>query len=103
MQIRRNYIYFINKDKRLSHAQEKNMEIDHSIEDLLIQRPSFITSVEATYTSVSTRWSTISPSSRFLKMRMIGELNLFLGIQVKHLKDRIFISQSKYIKDLLGL
>ena len=32
---------------------------------------------------------------------MMGELNLFLGLQIKQLKDRIFISQSKYIKDLL--
>ena len=32
---------------------------------------------------------------------MMGELNYFLGLQVKQLKDGIFLSQVKYCKDLL--
>ncbi|XP_068483125.1 uncharacterized mitochondrial protein AtMg00810-like [Phaseolus vulgaris] len=32
---------------------------------------------------------------------MIGELNYFHGLQVKQLKDEIFINQVKYYKDLL--
>jgi hypothetical protein len=32
---------------------------------------------------------------------MIGELSFFLGLQIKQLKDGIFISQSKYLKDML--
>ena len=35
------------------------------------------------------------------EMSMMGELTFFLGLQVKQLKDGIFISQAKYIKDLL--
>ncbi|KAJ9546944.1 hypothetical protein OSB04_019487 [Centaurea solstitialis] len=35
------------------------------------------------------------------EMSMIGELNFFLGIQVKQNPDGIFINQSKYIKDML--
>jgi hypothetical protein len=35
------------------------------------------------------------------QMSMIGELTFFLGIQVKHTKDDIFIHQAKYIKDLM--
>ncbi|KAI3678246.1 hypothetical protein L6452_37531 [Arctium lappa] len=35
------------------------------------------------------------------KMSSIGELTFFLGLQVKHQKDGIFISQSKYVKDIL--
>jgi len=34
-------------------------------------------------------------------MRMIGELNYFLGLQVKQTFEGIFISQSKYAKDLV--
>jgi hypothetical protein len=34
------------------------------------------------------------------KMSMIGELNYFLGLQVKQTAEGIFISQSKYAKDL---
>jgi hypothetical protein len=32
---------------------------------------------------------------------MMGELNYFLGFQVKQLKERTFISQTKYTQDLL--
>jgi hypothetical protein len=34
-------------------------------------------------------------------MSMMGELNYFLGFQVKQLKDGTFISQTKYTQDLL--
>jgi len=35
------------------------------------------------------------------EMSMMGELNYFLGLQVKQIKDGIFLSQAKYCKDLL--
>jgi hypothetical protein len=35
------------------------------------------------------------------EMSMMGELNYFLGIQVKQLKEGTFISQTKYTQDLL--
>ncbi|KAJ9561548.1 hypothetical protein OSB04_006708 [Centaurea solstitialis] len=35
------------------------------------------------------------------KMSMMGEINFFLGLQVKQFPDGIFINQSKYIFDLL--
>ncbi|GAA0169912.1 transmembrane signal receptor [Lithospermum erythrorhizon] len=35
------------------------------------------------------------------EMSMVGELNYFLGFQVKQMKDGIFISQSKYAKNLV--
>ena len=35
------------------------------------------------------------------EMSMMGELKFFLGLQIKQLKNGIFISQSKYIKDIL--
>ena len=34
-------------------------------------------------------------------MSMMGELNYFLGLQIKQLKEDIFINQTKYIKDLI--
>jgi hypothetical protein len=34
-------------------------------------------------------------------MPMIGELSYFLGLQIKQLKNGIFVSQGKYIKDML--
>ncbi|KAJ9542486.1 hypothetical protein OSB04_028992 [Centaurea solstitialis] len=35
------------------------------------------------------------------KMSMMGEINFFLGLQVRQFSDGIFINQSKYISDLL--
>lgn len=35
------------------------------------------------------------------EMSMMGELNFFLGLQIKQTRDGIFINQSKYTKDLL--
>ena len=38
---------------------------------------------------------------REFEMSMVGELNYFLGLQVKQWKDGIFISQEKYAKNLV--
>nr|GEU54821.1 hypothetical protein [Tanacetum cinerariifolium] len=35
------------------------------------------------------------------EMTMMGELNFFLGLQIKQIKDGIFFNQSKYIKEML--
>ena len=35
------------------------------------------------------------------QISMMGELNYFLGLQVKNPETGIFINQSKYVKDLL--
>ena len=35
------------------------------------------------------------------KMSMVGELTFFLGLQIRQLKTRIFISQSKYARKLV--
>ncbi|GJT28299.1 retrovirus-related pol polyprotein from transposon TNT 1-94 [Tanacetum coccineum] len=35
------------------------------------------------------------------EMSMMGELNFFLGLQIKQLDDGIFFNQSKYIKEML--
>ncbi|KAL6320020.1 hypothetical protein AAG906_003117 [Vitis piasezkii] len=35
------------------------------------------------------------------KISMMGELNFFLGLQIKQLKEGTFINQAKYIRDLL--
>ena len=35
------------------------------------------------------------------KMSMVGELTYFLGFQIKQMNDGIFISQSKYAKNMV--
>ena len=36
------------------------------------------------------------------EMSMMGEMNYFLGLQVKQLDDGIFINKSKYANDMLN-
>ncbi|GJR99514.1 retrovirus-related pol polyprotein from transposon TNT 1-94 [Tanacetum coccineum] len=40
-------------------------------------------------------------SSNLIIMSMMGELNFFLGLQIKQMEDGIFFNQSKYIKEML--
>jgi hypothetical protein len=39
--------------------------------------------------------------SREFEMSMMGELHYFLGLQIKQVKDRTFVHQTKYTKDML--
>jgi hypothetical protein len=54
----------------------------------------------------STNKSTCEEFSRImiqkLEMSMMGELKYFLGFQVKQLQEGTFISQTKYIQDILN-
>ncbi|KAL8116630.1 hypothetical protein AgCh_022976 [Apium graveolens] len=46
------------------------------------------------------QWFSKCMSSEF-DMSMMGELNYFLGLQIKQSKDDIYVHQSKYVKNLL--
>jgi hypothetical protein len=54
----------------------------------------------------STNESTCEEFSRIMtqkfEMSMMGELKYFLGFQVKQLQEGTFISQTKYIQDILN-
>jgi hypothetical protein len=39
--------------------------------------------------------------SREFEMSMMGELQYFLGLQIKQVKDGTFVHQTKYMKDML--
>jgi hypothetical protein len=39
--------------------------------------------------------------SKEFKMSMMGELQFFLGLQIKHAKEGTFVHQAKYMKDIL--
>ena len=53
--------------------------------------------------SISNEWAldfSKNMKSEF-EISMVGELTYFLGFQVKQLKDGIFLSQSKYVRELV--
>jgi hypothetical protein len=39
--------------------------------------------------------------SRVFEISMMGELQYFLGMQIKQVKDGTFVHQTKYTKDML--
>ena len=39
--------------------------------------------------------------SHEFEMSLVGELNYFIGLQIKQLHDEIFITQAKYTKNLV--
>ena len=43
-----------------------------------------------------------SKMKKEFEMSMLGELTFFLGLQVYQTNEGIFISQTKYIKDMLN-
>ncbi|XP_057990561.1 uncharacterized protein LOC131172945 [Hevea brasiliensis] len=53
----------------------------------------------ATNESLCKKFSKIMQNE--FEISMMGELTFFLGLQIKQMKDGIFINQSKYIKDML--
>lgn len=53
----------------------------------------------STNESHSTDFSKLMASE--FQMSMVGELTMFLGLHVKQLSDGIFVSQTKYAKDLI--
>ena len=68
-----------------------------------------MTSSTGNYGGFSPRGGGLYSSHNFSKdmqsefeISLLGELNLFLGIQISQLDDGIFISQTKYIMDMLN-
>jgi hypothetical protein len=43
----------------------------------------------------------VEDMSREFEMSMIGELQFFLGLQIKEDKEGIFVHQAKYMKDII--
>ncbi|GJR47026.1 uncharacterized mitochondrial protein-like protein [Tanacetum coccineum] len=71
--------------KRTTKVVNNNNEEDESIEVDKI---------------VNIKESKNHPLDQF-EMSMMGELNFFLGLQIKQMEDIIFFNQSKYIKEIL--
>jgi hypothetical protein len=46
------------------------------------------------------QWFASAMDSKF-EMSMIGELSFFLGLQINHRSEGIFISQEKYLREIL--
>lgn len=54
---------------------------------------------EATLSNIAL--SFVEEMKKEYEMSMVGELNFFLGLQIRQLKNGIFSSQSKYVKELV--
>ncbi|GJY28625.1 putative ribonuclease H-like domain-containing protein [Tanacetum coccineum] len=68
------------------------------------QRREYPLQREKNYSAVDTptRWSFEDLMQKEFKMSSMGELTFFLGLQVKQSNGGIFLSQDKYVKDILN-
>ena len=60
------------------------------VDDILVTR-SFKFEIQALVQQLNTRFA----------LKDLGEVDYFLGIQVKHTTDGLHLSQTKYVTDLL--
>nr|GEU52994.1 putative reverse transcriptase domain-containing protein [Tanacetum cinerariifolium] len=111
-------IIFINKSKLVAHGHRQEEGIDYDevfapvarIEEIktieeevyVSQPPGFVDPEfpDIVYKRSSSTESEQHMHKRF-QMRSIGELTFFLGLQVEQRKDGIFLSQDKYVCDIL--
>lgn len=61
----------------------------------------YVDDIIITGTDSNTVQQVIDQLSKEFDMKNLGILHFFLGLQVKHLADGLFISQSKYVIDIL--
>ncbi|KAJ9553055.1 LOW QUALITY PROTEIN: hypothetical protein OSB04_017100 [Centaurea solstitialis] len=72
----------------------------HDDDDILLVQ-IYVDDIIFSSTDVSMCKDFESLMQKEFEMSMMGELNFFLGLQVKQSKEGIFITQSKYVNDLL--
>ncbi|KAJ9546374.1 hypothetical protein OSB04_018917 [Centaurea solstitialis] len=87
---------------------EENMEVSRVGHKMLMKEGEHIVVIQiyvddiifgSTSRELCKKFETVMTEE--FKMSMMGEINFFLGLQVRQFSDGIFINQSKYIFDLL--
>nr|GEU86225.1 reverse transcriptase domain-containing protein [Tanacetum cinerariifolium] len=102
----KNVIGNLNQRTRRSQAQNKRM-VDNTLftkkrSSNLIIVQIYIDDIIFGLTCEDMRDEFAKIMHEEFEMSMMGELNFFLGLQIKQMKDGIFFNQSKYIKEMLN-
>src|SRR5688572_28583818 len=82
-------------------SEFKNLQVEEFLEEEGIKHEFFAPYTPQQNGVVERKNRTLIDMTQKFEMSMMGELNYFLGFQVKQLKDGTFISQTKYTQDLL--
>ena len=75
----------------------KTLCIRHFKTDIIIAQ-IYVDDIVFSSTSPSKAYEFVNQMREEFEMSMVGELNVFLGLEVKQSEGDIFISQSKYVK-----
>ena len=79
---------------------DRNLYIKHEGDDLLIVLVYVDDIIFGCTNNSSVQWFANSMQSEF-EMSMIGELSYFLGLQISQKPEGLFLSQEKYLKEML--
>ena len=79
---------------------DKTLFINKDMSDIIIAQ-IYVDDIVFCSTSNSKLDAFVNQMKNEFEMSMVGELTYFLGLQVKQMNEGIFISQSKYAKNLM--
>ena len=91
--------YFLEKKFEI-RGVDKTLFINKSKDELLVAQ-IYVDDIIFGTTSNDFALSFSNEMKIEFEMSTIGELTFFLGLQIRQLKDRIFLSQSKYARELV--
>ena len=73
----------------------------HRSKDELLVAPIYVNDIVSKVPSSDLALNFADDMKTEFEMSMVSELTFFLGLQIRQLKDGIFISQSKYVTELV--
>ena len=80
---------------------DKTLFIDRSNDELLVTQ-IYVDDIVFGVTSSDLALDFVEEMKTKFEKSMVGELTFFLGFQIRQLKDEIFLSQSKYDRELVN-
>nr|GEY73004.1 ribonuclease H-like domain-containing protein [Tanacetum cinerariifolium] len=86
-----------NKERLVAQGHTQEEDIDH---DEVFAPVAKIKAIRSTRKDMCTEFEMMMHKK--LQMSSMGELTFFLGLQVKQKEDKIFISQDKYVNEILN-
>ena len=93
-------IYLLEKKKFEKMRVYRTLFI-HRSKDELLMAPIYVNDIVSKVPSSDLALNFAEDMKTEFEMSMVSELTFFLGLQIRQLKDGIFISQSKYVTELV--
>ena len=84
----------------VQRTNDNNLYIKERPDKKIVLEKIFVDDTLFTKNDDLCEYFSVDMSKKF-EMSMFGEIKFFVGLQIQHMKDGIYINQSKYIKEIL--